>query len=121
MESKETPGRDKTDQREGPTEGLKTTRKASKAKETDRQRYGIFEEESGRQMRNLREELGLDEQEGRPDPPGLENKPPLGLKPKYLHDRQRQNEIIEAINRYTEARKVIPLDWIAEYNQLARK
>ena len=32
-------------------------------------------------------------------------KPPLGLKPKWIHDQQRQGEIMAAINRYLEAGK----------------
>lgn len=35
-------------------------------------------------------------------------KPPLGLKPKWIHDQQRQGEIIAAINRYLEAGKTPP-------------
>ena len=33
------------------------------------------------------------------------DKPILGLKPKWIHDQQRQGEIMEAINRYLEAGK----------------
>lgn len=47
---------------------------------------------------------------------GEYKKPPLGLKPKHIHDEQRQVEIKQAINRYVEVGKEIPLEWIDEYN-----
>ncbi len=42
-------------------------------------------------------------------------KPPLGLKPKWIHDQQRQDEIMAAINRYLEAGKTPPKEWAAEF------
>ncbi len=42
-------------------------------------------------------------------------KPPLGLKPKWVHDQQRQGEILAAINRYLEARKTPPKEWALEF------
>ncbi|MCP5063608.1 MAG: hypothetical protein GY936_14270 [Ignavibacteriae bacterium] len=42
-------------------------------------------------------------------------KPPLGLKPKWIHDQQRQNEIMAAINRYLEAGKIPPKEWVTEF------
>lgn len=41
-------------------------------------------------------------------------KPPLGLKPKSVHDFQRREEIEDAIMRYAQAGKDIPRDWINE-------
>ena len=43
------------------------------------------------------------------------DKPPLGLKPKWVHDRQRQGEIMKAINRYLEAGKTPPKEWAIEF------
>ncbi|MCD8308452.1 MAG: hypothetical protein LUD19_01260 [Clostridia bacterium] len=45
-------------------------------------------------------------------------KPPLGLRPKFVVDEQRRAEIIAAIQRYGEAGKAIPQEWIDEYNSL---
>jgi len=42
-------------------------------------------------------------------------KPPLGLKPKWIHDQQRQGEIMAAINRYLEAGKTPPKEWAIEF------
>lgn len=51
-------------------------------------------------------------------------KPPLGLKPRTIHDEQRRDEIINACNRYIEAKKAIPYEWIEElfenYNRVVR-
>lgn len=52
--------------------------------------------------------------------PGIPNKPPLGLKPKYIHEAQRLSEISAAINRYMLFSKEIPIEWVEEYNELAR-
>lgn len=41
-------------------------------------------------------------------------KPPLGLMPEYLHKEQRLSEIKEAIQRYLDAQKPVPIQWIAE-------
>lgn len=47
-------------------------------------------------------------------------KPPLGLVPKWVRQEQRCSEIREAIDRYTDASKPIPIEWIEEYNELAK-
>ena len=46
-------------------------------------------------------------------------KPPLGLTPKYMWRLQRLQNIAEAIERYTDVNKEIPIEWIEEYNELA--
>lgn len=43
-------------------------------------------------------------------------KPPLGLTPKRTWEEMRKEEIKAAINRYMEANKAIPLEWIEELN-----
>lgn len=48
-------------------------------------------------------------------------KPPKGLVPKYIHTRSRFNDVKEAIIRYIEFGKEIPVDWIEEYNELNNK
>ena len=44
--------------------------------------------------------------------------PPLGLKPKYIHDKTRIKEILDAMERYSEQRFPIPLEWIEELREL---
>jgi hypothetical protein len=43
-------------------------------------------------------------------------KPPIGLRPKYLSDIDRFNEVKSAIVRYYDADLKIPIEWIEEYN-----
>lgn len=50
----------------------------------------------------------------------METKPPLGLTPKSVWDTHRLIEIKEAIKRYIEVNKPIPIEWIEEYNELQR-
>jgi hypothetical protein len=48
-------------------------------------------------------------------------KPPLGVKPRYIHDCERHVELAEAIERYLEVGKEIPTEWIEEYNEISRR
>ena len=50
----------------------------------------------------------------------MREQPPLGLKPKYMHDEQRLDDITSAIMRYMSVNKEIPEEWIKEYNELCR-
>lgn len=45
-------------------------------------------------------------------------KPPIGLIPKWQWNNQRLDEVKDAISRYYNAYKPIPLEWIVEYNEL---
>jgi hypothetical protein len=49
-------------------------------------------------------------------------KPPLGLIPKTIHDNlvkvERFKEVCGAIARYYDARLMIKIEWIEEYNEL---
>lgn len=47
-----------------------------------------------------------------------ETKPPLGLEPRDYHDRMRSLSIIAAMERYAEAGKKIPMQWIDELRDL---
>ena len=47
-----------------------------------------------------------------------DKKPPLGVKPRHLHDTERIDEIGEAILRYLSEDYAIPLEWVEEYNEL---
>jgi len=44
--------------------------------------------------------------------------PPVGLKPKKLHDQERLIEIIDAMYRYVSTNNVIPAEWFAEVQYL---
>lgn len=48
-------------------------------------------------------------------------KPPLGLRPKWLSDEQRLEEILAASERYIEANKELPQEWMIELIELVRK
>lgn len=41
-------------------------------------------------------------------------KPPLGLKPEYLWNEDRLKQIIEALQRYSEAGEELPIAWLIE-------
>jgi len=45
-------------------------------------------------------------------------KPPIGLRPKWIIDKERLNEVRSAIVRYYDAGLKIPIEWLKEYNQL---
>lgn len=45
-------------------------------------------------------------------------KPPLGLKPRWLHDKERMLEILAAMARYVEDGKVPPRGWWLELDEL---
>ena len=45
-------------------------------------------------------------------------KPPIGLRPKWVSDKERLNEVRSAIVRYYDAELKIPVEWIEEYNEL---
>lgn len=48
-------------------------------------------------------------------------KPPLGLRPRYIAELQREVEVVDAIRRYLSVGLPVPIDWIAEYNELAKR
>ena len=48
-------------------------------------------------------------------------KPPLGIMPKYIWDDRRLTEIENAVIRFFEAQRAIPLEWVIEWNELTRK
>lgn len=41
-------------------------------------------------------------------------KPPIGIKSRYLHDLMRFREITDAMNRYSDASLPVPKEWIGE-------
>lgn len=46
-------------------------------------------------------------------------KPPLGVMPRDIWDRKRQEELADAMLRYLEAGMKVPLEWIEEYNEIS--
>lgn len=48
-------------------------------------------------------------------------KPVLGVMPRRIWDESRRNDLIGAIQRYLDAGKPIPPEWVEEYNELARR
>lgn len=51
-------------------------------------------------------------------PVKYEEKPPVGIKPRYIHDGERLCEILNAMDRYSKASKHIPGEWIDELRDL---
>lgn len=49
----------------------------------------------------------------------MNKKPPVGLRPAFIVNQERIEEIKEAIIRYIDAKIPIPKEWIEEYNNLA--
>ena len=47
-------------------------------------------------------------------------KPPIGLIPRYIHDGKRIDEILNAIERYTDANMPIPKSWIEELRDILK-
>lgn len=47
--------------------------------------------------------------------------PPIGLIPKFIHDENRLKDVIDAIERYCNAKLQIPYEWVEEYNELLSK
>lgn len=44
--------------------------------------------------------------------------PPLGLTPKLIHNKKRVLEILDAMERYSEQRFPIPIEWVEELKEL---
>lgn len=49
------------------------------------------------------------------------NKPPIGIKPRFVWLDDRKIEIKEAIRRYLNTDLKIPLEWVKEYNQIIKE
>ncbi len=45
-------------------------------------------------------------------------KPPLGLKPRWLHNEERSVDLAKAIMRYIDAGVALPDEWIDEWNDI---
>ncbi|AAK79868.1 hypothetical protein BJV85_002090 [Clostridium acetobutylicum] len=51
-------------------------------------------------------------------PKNVYRRPPTGLEPHTIWVGKRIQDIKEAMDRYTEANKSIPIEWVNEYNEL---
>ena len=49
------------------------------------------------------------------------NQPPAGIIPKYLHQEQRRDDLLEAINRYIADNRHVPEKWLQELAGLNRE
>lgn len=52
---------------------------------------------------------------------GSEKKPPIGIMPRKFWDEQRLQNLSAAINRYLCAGRLVPTEWINEYNELTKR
>jgi hypothetical protein len=48
-------------------------------------------------------------------------KPPIGLKPRFIHEEARLDQVNAAIRRYHNDGRQIPLEWVQEHNDLVKK
>jgi hypothetical protein len=48
----------------------------------------------------------------------MATKPPIGLIPKFVRDRERAIEILEAMRRYIDAGQSVPRSWLVELMEL---
>jgi hypothetical protein len=48
-------------------------------------------------------------------------KPPLGVKPRWLHEEQRLQDLGGAIYRYLNEQYPIKPEWIEEYNEIIKR
>lgn len=48
-------------------------------------------------------------------------KPPLGLRPRWIVEGDRLQEVLEAMSRYISAMKEIPVEWLEEYNDIVER
>ena len=51
----------------------------------------------------------------------FKERPPIGLTPSWVRDRERLNEVRGAIVRYYDAELKIPIKWVKKYNELITK
>ena len=51
----------------------------------------------------------------------LPKKPPLGVKPRWLHEEQRLQDLGGAIFRYLSDKMPIQIDWVEEYNEILKR
>jgi hypothetical protein len=50
-----------------------------------------------------------------------EEKPPLGVYPRWLAEEKRYSDILDAIVRYRKGQYIIPPEWLEEAGEIARR
>ena len=50
--------------------------------------------------------------------PMIDEKPPIGVRPRFIHDEQRAEELSNAMMRHIQVNRKIPTEWLEEYNEL---
>ena len=51
----------------------------------------------------------------------IQEKPPIGIKPRKFVEEERLSDLANVISRYAEKKLAIPCAWIQEYNELVMK
>ena len=46
---------------------------------------------------------------------------PFGVVPKFVHDQQRYDDLLRAVNQFREGKYIIPPEWFKELHQLAQR
>ena len=47
-----------------------------------------------------------------------DDKPPIGIMPRYIHNSNRMVEILDAMERYSKSSRSIPVEWVVELKDL---
>jgi hypothetical protein len=50
----------------------------------------------------------------------MNNKPPIGIEPKFVWDARRHLGLGDAIVRYIDDSLPVPIEWVEEYNELCK-
>ena len=48
----------------------------------------------------------------------MTERPPIGVRPRYVHDQSRLSELFQAVLRYMTSGCAIPQEWIEEIDEL---
>ena len=48
----------------------------------------------------------------------MEEKPPIGIEPRWIHNMIRSQEIVQAMSSYIASRMAIPQEWLDELSEL---
>jgi hypothetical protein len=48
-------------------------------------------------------------------------KQPIEIYPKHIWEALRLKDLKDAINRYTDANYIVPIEWVNEYNEFAKR
>ena len=48
----------------------------------------------------------------------MNENPPLGVKPRHIHDQSRMSDLFNAVLRYMTSGQRIPSEWIEEIDEL---